>query len=144
MFFSGSRQRPDRAFKLAHWAGIYLAILAVSGCNERDRLTFPVNDGLGPEVTIISPAQDTTVAEGPFAQVGGRVTDEDGIDTVYFEVTGGGASFQPYLAQGADTVTFSLPLATAGFSGVTMTVAVFGTDVGGVRGDTVVRQVTVQ
>jgi hypothetical protein len=144
MFFPGRRRHLERGFGPAHWAGICLAILGISGCNERDRLTFPVNDGQGPQVTIITPAQDTTVAEGPFAQVGGRVTDEDGIDTVYFEVTGGGASFQPYLAMGADTVTFSLPLATAGFSGITMTLAVFATDVGGVRGDTAVRQVTVQ
>jgi hypothetical protein len=114
------------------------------GCNERDRITFPVNDGLGPQSTIFDPSQDTTVTAGPFAQVSGRVTDADGIDTVYFEVTGGGASFSPFVANGDDTVTFSLPLATAGFGGTTMIVMVFGTDIGGVRGDTAVRSVTVQ
>ncbi len=93
---------------------------------------------------IISPGQDTTVTAGPFAQVSGRVTDRDGIDTVYFDVTGGGASFQPYVASGADTVNFSLPLATSGLNGVTMTVTIFATDLGGVRGDTAIRNVTVQ
>jgi hypothetical protein len=132
MFFPGHRR----------WFG--LAALAVLGCNERDRLTFPVNDGEGPQSTIVDPSQDTTVVAGPFAQVSGRVTDQDGIDTVYFEVTGGGASFPPFLADGDDTVSFLLPIATGGFGGTTMTVMVFGTDLGGNRGDTAVRQLTVQ
>lgn len=144
MLFHRLRRGPDGSFCPVSLAGLALGFLAISGCNERDRLTFPVHDGLGPEVTITSPSQDTTVAEGPFALVGGRVTDQDGIDTVYFEVTGGGASFPPFLANGEDTVSFSLPLATGGFSGITMTVTVFGTDVGGARGDTAVRLVTVQ
>jgi hypothetical protein len=131
-------------FSPAHRRWIGLFALATLGCNERDRLTFPVTDGEGPQATIIDPSQDTTVAAGPFAFVGGRVTDRDGIDTVYFEVTGGGGAFQPLLADGDDTVTFSLPLATAGLGGSVMTVMVFGTDLGGNRGDTAVRQVTVQ
>jgi hypothetical protein len=123
---------------------IGLGALLILGCNERDRLTFPSFDGQGPQSTILDPSQDTTVTAGPFAQVVGRVTDSDGIDTVYFEVTGGGASFQPLVAGGDDTVSFSLPLATAGFVGVTMTVRIFGTDIGGMRGDTAFRQITVQ
>lgn len=125
-------------------AGIWVALLALWGCNERDRLTFPAHDGEGPRATITDPSQDTTVTAGPFALVAGRITDADGIDTVYFEVTGGGASFQPFLAGGDDTVSFSLPLATAGFGGSTMTVTIFGTDINGVRGDTAIRQVSVQ
>jgi hypothetical protein len=121
-----------------------LAALLIQGCNERDRLTFPSSNGQGPQSTIVDPPTDTTVTAGPFAQVSGRVVDADGIDTVYFEVTGGGASFQPFIAGGDDTVTFSLPLATAGLGGVTLTVMVFGTDIGGARGDTAVRLVTVQ
>jgi hypothetical protein len=144
MFFPGLRQgRPGvRERRLVRAVG--LGALLLLGCNERDRITFPVNDGLGPQATILDPSQDTTVTAGPFAMVSGRVTDRDGIDTVYFEVTGGGASFSPFVAAGDDTVTFSLPLATAGFGGTTMTVMVFGTDLGGVRGDTAIRQVTVQ
>ena len=125
-------------------SGIPLLILALLGCDERDRLTFPVSDGAGPEVTIIAPAQDTSVTAGPFAQVSGRVTDSDGIDTVYFEVAGGGASFSPFVAGGDDTVSFSLPLATGGFSGITMSVTIFATDVDGVRGDTAIRQISIQ
>jgi hypothetical protein len=121
-----------------------LAALLIQGCNERDWLTFPESNGQGPQSTISDPSTDTTVTAGPFALVGGRVTDADGIDTVYFEVTGGGASFQPFVAGGDDTVTFSLPLATAGLGGITMTIMVFGTDIGGARGDTAVRLVTVQ
>ena len=144
MFFPGCRGRPGGVSGPAPLRAICLLLLALPGCNERDRLTFPGTDGQGPQSTISDPSQDTTVTAGPFALVGGRVIDEDGIDTVYFEVTGGGASFSPFLADGADTVTFSLPLATAGFGGVTMTVTVFGTDIRGVRGDTAIRQVTVQ
>lgn len=144
MFFPGQRRHQERVLHPIPFGAIGLAVLLVQGCNERDRLTFPVNDGLGPQSTIIDPSKDTTVSAGPFAQVFGRVTDSDGIDTVYFEVTGGGASFQPHLGDGDDTVTFSLPLATAGLGGTTMTVMVFGTDIGGARGDTATRQVTVE
>lgn len=144
MFFPGQQRLENRARGPVSWGALGLAAGLLMGCNERDRITFPVNDGLGPQSTIFDPSQDTTVVAGPFAQVSGRVTDADGIDTVYFEVTGGGASFSPFVAGGQDTVTFSLPLATAGFGGITMTVMVFGTDIGGVRGDTAVRSVTVQ
>jgi hypothetical protein len=144
MLFQRHRRWPGRVHGLVRRSGICLVILGFSGCDTRDRLTFPSNDGEGPKATIIDPSQDTTVTAGPFALVAGRVTDGDGIDTVYFEVTGGGASFPPFLADGDDTVSFSLPLATSGFSGVTMSVTVFGTDVSGARGDTAIRLVTVQ
>jgi hypothetical protein len=144
MFFHGQRGRSDRGFLPALLGVLWLTLLTLPGCNDRDRLTFPVNDGAGPQSTITDPSQDTTVTAGPFAQVVGRVTDSDGIDTVYFEVTGGGAAFSPHIGNGDDSVTFSLPLATSGFGGTTMTVMVFGTDIGGVRGDTAIRQVTVQ
>ena len=144
MLSPGHRCRPHRVFLPVRLGHLGLAALLVLGCNERDRLTFPVDNGQGPQATISDPSADTTVTAGAFALVGGRVTDTDGIDTVYFEVTGGGASFQPFIAGGDDTVTFSLPLATAGFSGTTMSVMVFGTDIGGVRVDTAVRLVTVQ
>ena len=144
MFFRDRRLGFSRVLQPLPFGVFGLIVLLVPGCNERDRLTFPVNDGSGPTSTIIDPSQDTTVTAGPFAQVGGRVTDSDGIDTVYFEVTGGGASFSPFVANGDDTVTFSLPIATAGFGGITMTVTIFGTDIGGVRGDTAIRRLTVQ
>jgi Bacterial Ig domain len=121
-----------------------LFLLLVWGCSDRDRLTFPDNDGLGPEVTITAPTQDTTVSAGPFFFVDGRVTDRDGIDTVYFEVSGGAASFPPFIADGVDTVRFSLPLVTNGLGGSTINVSIFGVDLGGVRGDTALRLVTVQ
>lgn len=144
MLFPGHRRGQRRVIRPVGLGYFGLTALLVLGCNERDRLTFPSNTGEGPQSTISDPSTDTTVTAGPFALVGGRVTDADGIDTVYFEVTGGGASFQPFVAGGQDTVTFSLPLATAGLGGTTMTVMVFGTDIGGVRGDTAVRLVTVQ
>ena len=144
MLSPGHRCRTRRVFFPVRSAFFGLAALLLQGCNERDRLTFPDTNDQGPQATITDPSTDTTVTAGPFAQVSGRVTDADGIDTVYFEVSGGGASFQPFVAGGDDTVSFSLPLATAGLGGVTMTVMIFGTDIGGARGDTAVRLVTVQ
>lgn len=144
MLSPGHRCRQRRVFVSVRLGFFGLAALLTQGCNERDRLTFPISNGQGPQSTISDPSMDTTVTAGPFAQVVGRVTDADGIDTVYFEVTGGGASFQPFIAGGDDTVTFSLPLATAGLGGSTMTVMIFGTDIGGARGDTAIRLVTVQ
>jgi len=115
------------------------------GCNGRDRLTFPTSsDGLGPQVTITDPSQDTTVNAGPNALVSGRVVDSDGIDTVYFDVQGGVTSFSPFVAHGDDTVTFQLPLTTNGLGGSTITVLVSGVNVAGLTGDTAVRNITVQ
>ena len=117
----------------------------VLGCSERSRLTFPTSvDGLGPEVTILAPAQDTTVTAGPAALVSGRVVDQDGIDTVYFDVQGGVTSFNPFIAQGADTVTFSLPITTNGQAGKTITVSISAVNIPGLVGDTVRRQITIQ
>lgn len=130
------------ARKTVVW-GVFLAL--VGGCNGRDRLTFPTSsDGLGPEVTILDPSQDTTVIAGPNALVTGRVVDQDGIDTVYFDVQGGVTNFNPFIADGADTVTFQLPLTTNGLSGNTITVAISGVNLARLHGDTVVRQITVQ
>lgn len=130
------------ARKMVVW-GAFLTL--VGGCNGRDRLTFPTSsDGLGPEVTVFDPSQDTTVIAGPNALVTGRVVDQDGIDTVYFDVQGGVTSFNPFIAQGADTVTFQLPITTNGLSGNTITVAISGVNLARLHGDTVVRQITVQ
>ncbi|MEO8199805.1 MAG: Ig-like domain-containing protein [Gemmatimonadota bacterium] len=114
-------------------------------CSGRDRLTFPTSDdGLGPDVTITDPSQDTTVSAGPAALIAGRVVDSDGIDTVYFDVQGGLSSFPPLLANGADTVTFSLPVTTNGLAGSTITIAISAVNLAAIHGDTVSRQVTVQ
>src|SRR6186997_1328755 len=122
------------ARKTAVWGGL---LALVWGCNGRDRLTFPTSsDGLGPEATITSPGQDTTVSVGPNALVSGMVVDGDGIDTVYFDVEGGVTTFNPFVARGADTVTFQLPLTTNGLSGNTITVSVSGVNRAGLHGDT--------
>ena len=120
-------------------------LLALVGCSSRDRLTFPnSNDGEGPSVTITDPSQDTTVQAGPAALVSGRVVDSDGIDTVYFDVQGGLSSFPPLLANGVDTVTFSLPISTNGLSGTTISIAISAVNVAALHGDTAIRQVIVQ
>lgn len=122
-----------------------VVLTLAQACSERDRLTFPSSvDGLGPSVTISDPAQDTTVAAGPAALVSGRVIDQDGIDTVYFDIQGGVTTFNPYIAQGADTVTFQLPITTTGLGGNTVTVSVSGVNLAGLHGDTASRQITIQ
>ena len=123
--------------------GVFLTL--VGGCNGRDRITFPTSsDGLGPDVTIFDPSGDTTVSPGPNVLVNGRVVDQDGIDTVYFDVQGGVTNFNPFIAQGADTVTFQLPITTTGLSGNIITVSISGVNLAGLHGDTVVRNITVQ
>ncbi len=123
-------------------AGLALLLLA---CSARDRLTFPdLNDGEGPSVTITDPGQDTTVSAGAAALISGRVVDDGGIDTVYFDVQGGLSSFPPLVANGTDTVTFSLPLTTTGLSGATILISVFAVNLAAIHGDTATRQVIVQ
>ena len=140
---SRHRELPQRArTSLA----IVLAAGLVTGCNERGRITFPTSiDGLGPSITFTQPIlPDTTVPAGPNAFVSGRVEDPDGIDSVYFDVSGGLTTFPPLKAQGDPVVSFSLPLTTTGLSGATMVVQVYATDRIGIRGDTVSRRVIVQ
>ena len=129
--------------------GMAALLLAGLGgaCSTRDRLTFPGTGpgpvGDGPVTVIDDPGQDTTVSPGPAAFVSGTSTDPDGIDTLYFETVGGLTSFQPAIHAGT-AFRFGLPLTTTVLSGQTITVRVFGTDALGNRGDTAMRQVTVQ
>lgn len=119
---------------------------AVAGCDTRDRLTFPDDNGpggIGPATTIAVPSSDTTVPAGPSFFVTGNVTDADGIDTVYFETDGGLSAFPPEIDPGT-SFNFGLPLTTNGLSGTAITVRVFATDQSGNRGDTAMRIVTVQ
>src|SRR4051794_34253117 len=93
---------------------LVLGALAI-GCEERDRLTFPSpGDGVGPVTIIDRPNRgDTTVQAGPDYFVNGRTIDPDGVDTVYFLVTGGNQNFQPFvLRPPRDTFTFGLPITT--------------------------------
>lgn len=123
-----------------------LALTAAAACNERDRLTFPTPGGPGgdgPATVIDVPAGDTTVGDTLPLFVTGYTTDEDGVDTVYFEIDGGVSNFQPFVGS-SDSVRFGLPLTTAGQAGEFITVRVFGTDERGNRGDTAIRVITVE
>lgn len=118
-----------------------------AGCNERDRLTFPnPGDGIGPVTTIDQPnGSDTTVSAGPDFFVNGRTIDPDGVDTVYFLVTGGNQSFQPFRPEPpADTVRFGLPITTTGHAGDTIRVQVHGVDAQGNQGAASSRQIVVE
>ncbi len=130
----------------ARLAGGLLLLVAAAGCNERDRLTFPTPGGPGSDgpVTIIDvPAGDTTVGDTLNFFLTGYTTDDDGVDTVYFELDGGISDFQPFIGS-TDSVRFGLPITTLGQAGEFITVRVFGTDERGNRGDTAIRVITVE
>ncbi len=136
--------------RASKWAGARLAgcllLAAAAGCDERDRLTFPTPGGPGsdgPATVIDVPAGDTTVGDTLPMFVTGYTTDDDGVDTVYFETDGGVTDFQPFVGSG-DSVRFGLPITTDGQAGEFITVRVFGTDERGNRGDTAIRVITVQ
>jgi hypothetical protein len=117
------------------------------GCEERDRLTFPSpSDGVGPITMIDQPnGGDTTVTAGPDFFVNGRTIDPDGVDTVYFLVTGGNQNFQPFRPNPpTDTVRFGLPISTFGHSGDTILVQIHGVDSQGNRGTTSSREIVVE
>ncbi|MEA2712837.1 MAG: hypothetical protein QOK27_798 [Gemmatimonadales bacterium] len=122
-------------------------VVLVAACQERDRLTFPdPGDGIGPVTMIDQPnGSDTTVDAGPDFFVNGRTVDPDGVDTVYFLVTGGNQNFNPFRpSPPADTVRWGLPISTTGRSGSTITVQVHGVDLQGNQGAQSVRQVIVR
>jgi hypothetical protein len=123
-------------------------VVAVGGCVERARIGFEPDpeDSEGPNATIDVPeTAEIHVPAGPTYDVSGRVTDADGVDTVYFELFGSPEQFQPYVpGEFDDTVRFSLPITTIGRSGNAVTILVFGTDREGLRGDTATRRVVIE
>lgn len=124
------------------------AVGVLAGCGERDRLTFPVEnpgDGTGPFTNVTRPAvTDTAVTEGDLFILTGYSLDPDGVDTVYFEVSGANQGFAPLLGQGADSVPFALQLSTLGNSGGTISVRAFAVDGVGDRGPAAVRQIRIE
>jgi hypothetical protein len=145
-----NRGKPPKKYRLGGRAELVLGLCAgalMMGCDERDRLTFPSSgDGVGPVTMIDQPnGGDTTVAAGPEFFVNGRTIDPDGVDTVYFLVTGGNQNFQPFVPRPpSDTVRFGLPLTTTGHSGDTMLVQIHGVDSQGNRGGTSIREIVVE
>lgn len=118
-----------------------------TGCDERERLIFPPTlDGIGPDTRIDQPERrDTTISAGPIFFVNGTTSDLDGVDTVYFFVIGANQGFPPIIPNPVRTeVRFGVPLTTAGRSGETWEVQIYGVDVLGNPGDTTTRQIHVQ
>ena len=135
-------------FPGAPWtlAALFVVVLG-SGCEERERLTFPTpSDGVGPVTTIDQPnGADTTIFPGSDFFVNGTTMDPDGVDTVYFFVIGGNQSFSPFAPNPPQTtVRFGLPLTTFGNSGQTIEVHVYGVDVLGNRGGTSIRHIHIR
>jgi hypothetical protein len=124
--------------------GVLLALLM--GCEERERLVFGPDqtDRSGPTTRIDPPATDTTLAEGDAFVVGARTVDPSGVDSVFIQVEGADLSYLPLDAEGADTLEFAINLPTLGLAGRTVTVGIFGVDVIGNVGPTVIRRLTIE
>lgn len=126
--------------------GVVWALAA--GCGERDRLTFPTvdpGDGAGPTTEILRPSvEDTAVVEGDLVFVQGSTSDPDGVDSVYFELSGINQSYAPLHGNGENTVNFSLQFSTLNFTGPTVTVRAYGVDLLGTQGSVVTRRISLQ
>jgi hypothetical protein len=127
---------------------VWLAVALISGCGERDRLTFEgpggPEDKTPPVALIDDPGQDTVVAEGPEFLVGATVTDAGGVDTVYVDLEGADHELLPLQGNGLDTVLVGIPITTTGNRGVVVTVQVFGVDLAGNRGQRAIRNITIE
>ena len=144
------RGKPPKIVRTIGRSGVIGAgcvVLLIAACEERDRLTFPTpSDGVGPVTVIDQPnGSDTTVPDGPDFFVNGRTIDPDGVDTVYFLVSGGNQTFRPFRPNPpTDTVRFGLPITTFGHAGDTILVQIFGVDAEGNRGTPSSRQIAVE
>jgi hypothetical protein len=126
---------------------VALVLVLGSGCEERERLTFPTpSDGVGPVTTIDQPmGADTTVTAGSDFFVNGTTGDPDGVDSVYFFVINGNQNFSPFAPDPPQaSVRWGLPLTTFGHAGETFQVQVYGVDVLGNRGGTSTRQIHIR
>lgn len=143
----GSNRRAA-GFRRGLGAFVASSVIALgTGCDERDRLTFPTpSDGVGPITTIDQPnGADTTVFPGSDFFVNGTTVDPDGVDSVYFFVIGGNQNFQPFSPDPPQTtVRFGIPLTTFGHSGETFHIQVYGVDVLGNQGTVSSRQIHVR
>jgi hypothetical protein len=130
------------------WWLIVPGVIGVgTACAERDRLTFPnQSDGIGPVTLIDQPGgSDTTIDAGPTFFVNGRSVDSDGVDTVYFLVTGGNQGFPPLRPQPpASTVRFGVPLSTNGRSGQAIELEIYAVDREGNQGAPASRQIIIR
>lgn len=124
-----------------------LAVALGTGCDQRERITFPTpTDGVGPVTTIDQPnGADTTVSAGDELFINGRTIDPDGVDTVYFFVIGADHGFEPFHPNPVrDTITFGVPIRTSGHAGQSFTVEIYGVDVLGNQGATSSRQINIR
>lgn len=87
---------------------------------------------------------DTTVTAGPGIFVAGLVHDDSGIDSVYFDITGGVTQIPPVNENGVTTLTFAIPITTVNQQGQVIVVEVHGVDVLGNRGEAVQRRIVVE
>jgi hypothetical protein len=136
---------PPRAIPGVIW---WVSVAVLVGCGERDRLTFPTADpgnGAGPVTNIDDPqVGDTVLTAGDPFVIAGRTFDPDGVDRVFFQLSGVDQNFAPLDGGGADTVRFGLPILTGGHSGDTVIVQVHGVDLLGQEGSHSVRRLRIR
>ena len=124
-----------------------LIVVLGTACKDRERLTFgPTDEGVGPVTVIDQPtSSDTSVPSGSDFFVNGTVADPDGVDTVYFSVSGGSQSYPPFAPNTLETaVRFGVPIETAGHAGESLEIQIYGVDVRGNRGGTSSRRIHIQ
>jgi hypothetical protein len=147
MLERGKSGRAGRFVNGLWWLTVASVIGLVAACAERDRLTFPnQSDGIGPVTLIDHPGQvDTTIDAGPPFIVNGRSIDTNGVDTVYFLVSGGNQGFPPLRpSPPVDTVRFGVPLSTNGRSGQAIELQVYAVDGQGNQGAPATRQIIIR
>lgn len=149
-YFSWMRWRHPDPRRRAAWLAVALTV-ALAACEDRERIgTGPDGGGSGgagegPVTTIRSPGvEDTTVTAGPGVFVAGQVTDVTGLDSVYFQVSGGVTTFPPVNEDGSRTLSFALPITTNGQQGQLIIVEIYGVDLAGNRGERATRRITVE
>jgi hypothetical protein len=154
-YFLGMRNRGKprtESQRIRGFGAVFLLVagMVLTGCSERDRLTFPSDpgpgDGVGPITMIDQPnGADTTVPSGADFFVNGRTVDPSGVDTVYFLVTGGTDHFSPFRpSPPSDTVRFGVPITTLGNEGATIQIQIYGVDAEGNQGTVASRQIIVE
>lgn len=142
------KSRPAGRFAAGLWWLVIPGVIGVTtACAQRDRLTFPNQiDSSGPVTLIDQPSgSDTTINAGPVFFVNGRSMDSDGVDTVYFLVSGGSQGYPPLRPDPpVDTVRFGISLLTSGRSGQAIQLQIYAVDRQGNRGAPAFRQIIIR
>ena len=125
--------------------GLLTLVVGASGCEERSRpIYLGPGDQQGPTITILVPAESTTVHRNATFTLAVRAADPDGVDSVWVALDPNVNTLQDFGGDGETSVTAGYTvLVHAGLAEDTLVVIVRARDILGDTSDVFIRRLLV-